>query len=282
MNVKASSEGFLRVNGTEIWHEVYGEGAPLVVLHGGLMTVPEMLPLIAPLSKTHKVIALELQGHGHTPDTDRPLALSTLGDDVAAVLDKLGIAQADVAGYSLGADVALRTAIQHPKKVRRLVVISTPFTKNGWYEEARKGMASVNAQLAEPMKNTPTAKLSKHWPEPQRFPKFLDKMGRMMAEDYDWSAEVKKLPMPVMLVFADHDSVSQAHIAEFFALLGGGISEPGWMNTKFTRARLAVIPGYSHYNFMSSTEIAPYVERFLRDPLTAPTTGAAAASQSSP
>ena len=282
MDIKASSKGFLKVNGTELWHEVYGEGAPLVVLHGGLMTVPEMMPLIEPLAKTRKVIALELQGHGHTPDSDRPFALPTLGDDVAAVLDKLEIEQADVVGYSLGADVALRTAIQHPNKVRRLIVISTPFAKRGWYAEARKGMAAVGAQLAEPMKNTPTAKLSRQWPEPQRFPKFLDKLGKMMAEDYDWSAEVKRLPMPVMLVYADHDSVAQAHIAEFFALLGGGISEPGWINTKLTNARLAIIPGYSHYNFMSSHEIAPIIEKFLVDPMKATSGGAAAASTVAP
>lgn len=284
MTTTSESKGFLNVNGTELWHEVYGraEGTPLVVLHGGLMTIPEMMPLIEPLAKARKVIALELQGHGRTPDTDRPLALATLGDDVAAVLDKLNVPQADIAGYSFGADVALRTAIQHPSKVRRLIVISTACAKRGWYPKAQEGMGSVSAALAEPMKNAPVAKFAREWPEPQRFPKFLDKMGAMMREDYDWTAEVKQLPMPVMLVFADHDSVSQQHVAEFFALLGGGITEPGWQNTQFTRARLAVIPSYSHYNFMSATEIPPYIERFLRDPLNATSKGAAAASQAAP
>ena len=276
---KVSDKGFLKVNGTQVWHEVYGQGEPLVVLHGGLMTIPEMMPWIEPLSKTRKVIALEMQGHGRTPDTDRPLAMPTLADDVAAVLDTLGIPQADVLGYSFGADVALRTAIQHPQKVRRLIVVSTPFAKRGWYPKAQEGMSSVNAQLAPAMKDTPTAKYAQAWPEPGRFPQFLDKIGHLLAEDYDWSAEVKQLPMPVMLVFADHDSVSQQHISEFFALLGGGITEPGWQNTQFTRARLAVIPGYSHYNFITSTEVAAYAERFLRDPVTGNTEGAAAASQ---
>jgi pimeloyl-ACP methyl ester carboxylesterase len=281
------SKGYLDVNGLQLYHEIYGESrgdeAPLVLLHGGLMTIPEMQPWIEPLAKTRKVVALELQGHGRTADTDRPLALSTIGDDVAEVIDQLELGQADVAGYSFGADVALRTAIQHPDKVRRLVVISTPYALRGWYPEAQKGMADVDASLAEALKDTPTAKFAAAWPQPERFPKLLDKMGDMMGESYDWGEDVKKLPMPVLLVYADHDSVSQQHIADFYALLGGGITEPGWQNTKFTRARLAIIPGYSHYNFISSPEVAYTVAKYLRDPLDGTAGGAAAAaSQSAP
>jgi pimeloyl-ACP methyl ester carboxylesterase len=278
-----ASSGFLEVNGFRLWHEIYGSGPPVIVLHGGLMTIPEMMPLIEPLSKARQVVAVELQGHGRSPDTDRPLALGTLGDDVAAIIDALGLGKADIVGYSFGADVALRAAIQHPEKVRRLVVISTACDHDGWYPEVQQGMASVGASLADAMKDTPTGRFAQKWPEPQRFPQFLDKLGRMMGEDYDWSAEVAKLPMPVLLAFADHDSVSQRHIADFFALLGGGISEPGWQNTKFTKARLLVIPGYSHYNFVAaSTELPPAVERFLADPMTNPGGGASAASKAAP
>jgi pimeloyl-ACP methyl ester carboxylesterase len=143
-------------------------------------------------------------------------------------------------------------------------------------------MAAVSAALAANMKNTPTGKLSAGWSQPERFPRFLDRMGKVLGQDYDWSAEVKRLPMPVMLVYTDHDSVSQAHIAEFFALLGGGISEPGWQNTKFTKARLAIVPGYSHYNFVTAPEIAPIIDKFLADPMTGASTGAAAASTAGP
>ena len=116
-----------------------------------------------------------------------------------------------------------------------------------------------------------------------RTPKFLDKLGKLMSEDYDWTAEIKQLPMPVLLVFADHDSVSQQHVAEFFALLGGGIKEPGWIATKLTNAHLAIIPGYSHYNFITSTELPPIIGKFLADPLTLTYTGGGvAASTSSP
>jgi hypothetical protein len=116
-------------------------------------------------------------------------------------------------------------------------------------------MSHMSAAMAENMMQTPTGKFSKQWPEPRRFPQFLDKMGNMMSEDYDWSADIAKLPMPALLVFADNDSVSQKHIAEFFALLGGGVKEPGWLNTQLSKSRLAVVPGYSHYNFLTSTEV---------------------------
>lgn len=266
--MKPNTSGYITVNGFKLWHEIYGEGEPIVVLHGGLMTIPEMSPLIEPLSKSRKVIGVELQGHGHSAHTERPLRLETCADDVAALIDALGLGQADVAGLSFGGDVALRVAIRHPQKVRRLIVISAAYARDGWYPEAREGMKAVSGVLADGLvQHTLTGKLSREWPEPDRFPKFLDNLGKMMGEKFDLSAEVKKLAMPVMLVFADHDSVSQQHIADFFALLGGGISEPGWQNTKFTQARLAIVPGYSHYNFVTAPEIAQLVEKFLRDPM---------------
>ncbi len=276
------SSGYADVHGIKLYHEIYGQGEPLVLLHGGLMTIGEMVALLEPLAKTHKVIAVELQGHGRTADTERPLSFETMGDDVAALLDQLSIARADIAGLSLGAAVGLRTAIQHPEKVRRLVVISSPYAKRGWYPEAQEGMANVSAAMAEYIWQTPTGKFSRQWPEPRRFPEFLDKMGKMMGASYDWSADVKRLPMPVMLVFADNDSVSQQHIAEFFALLGGGVKEPGWQNTQLSKARLAIVPGYSHYNFVTAPELAPIIDKYLADPPTSSFAGAAAASQAAP
>ena len=280
--LKPVSTGFLDVNGIVLWHEIYGQGEPLVLLPGGLMAIEEMMAIVTPLARHRQVIAVELQGHGHSPDTDHPLSFETSGDDVAAVIAKLGLARADAVGLSFGAAAALRAAIQHPDKVRRLVVISSGFARSGWYPEAQRGMASVSAALADTMMNTPTGQLSREWSQPERFPKFLDRMGKLLAQDYDWSAEVKRLPMPTMLVYADHDSLSQAHIAEFFALLGGGVTEPGWQNTKFTRARLAIVPGYSHYNFASAPEIGPIVDKFLTAPIGGTSTGAVAASAAAP
>ncbi|HEY6340352.1 MAG TPA: alpha/beta hydrolase [Bryobacteraceae bacterium] len=280
--MKPTNTGFADVNGIRLYHEIYGGGEPLVLIHGGLTTIGEMQGWVQPLAKAWRVIAVEMQGHGRTPDTDRPMSFSTMGDDIAALLDHLKIRKAHLVGHSFGGACAIRAAIQHPEKVRRLVVISSPYAKSGWYPEAQRGMSQVGAAMAENMMQTPTGKFSKEWPEPQRFPKFLDKMGKLLSEDYDWSADIAKLPMPALLVFADNDSVSQKHVAEFFALLGGGVKEPGWLNTQLSRSRLAVVPGYSHYNFITSAEVPQLVGKFLADPLTNPPAGATPASQAAP
>lgn len=271
--------GYAEVNGIQLYHEVYSQGEPLVLIHGGLTTIGQMQGWTATLAKTRQVIAVEMQGHGHTADTDRPMNYSTLGDDIAAVLDYLSIPAADLVGHSFGGATAIRAAIQHPGKVRRLVVISAPHARSAWYPEARQGMSQVGASMAPNMMQMPAAQLSQQWPEPQRFPQFLDKMGKLLSQDYDWSAEISSLPMPVLLVFSDNDSISQKHVAEFFALLGGGISEPGWLNTHLSKSRLAVVPGYSHYNFITSPEVPEIICRFLDDPLTNPPQGVAAASK---
>lgn len=280
--MQATKTGKAGVNGIQLHYEIHGRGEPLVLIHGGLTTIGEMEPWVQPLAAERQVIAVEMQGHGHTPDTDRPLSFPALAGDVAALLDHLGIPRADVVGHSFGGAVALRTAIQTPEKVRRLVVVSSPHARSRWYPEAQQGMSQVSASMAEHMLRTPTGQLSRQWPEPKRFPAFLDKFGRLMSEDYDWSAEIAKLPMPVLLVFTDNDSIPQAHIAEFFALLGGGVKEPGWLNTKLSMSRLAVVPGYSHYNFHSSPEVPQLIEKFLADSFGSSGDGASAASRVAP
>ena len=280
--MKPVSSGYADVNGINLYHEIYGEGEPLVLIHGGLTTIDEMQGWVQPLAQTRQVIAVEMQGHGRTTDTDRPMTFATMADDIAALLHYLKIPKADLVGHSFGGASAIRAAIQHPDHVRRLVVISSPHARSAWYPETQEGMSRVGASMAENMMQTPTGKLSKEWPEPQRFSQFLDKFGKMMSEHYDWSAELAKLPMPVLLVFADNDSVAQKRIAEFFALLGGGVKEPGWLNTQLSKSRLAVVPGYSHYNFITSPEVPQLIGKFLADPLTDVPAGAVAASQAEP
>jgi pimeloyl-ACP methyl ester carboxylesterase len=279
---KPAKSGYADVNGIKLYHEIYGSGEPLVLIHGGLTTIGELQGWVQPLAKTRQVIAVEMQGHGHTADTDRPMSWPRMGDDIAALLDHLKIPKADLVGHSFGGASAIRAAIQHPDKVRRLVVISSPHARSAWYPETQEGMSQVGAGMAETVRQTPTGKFSEQWPDPQRFPQFLDKFGKMMSEDYDWSSDIAKLPMPVFLVFADNDSISQKHIAEFFALLGGGVKEPGWQNTQLSKSRLAIVPGYSHYNFITSPEVPQIVGKFLADPLTNPHIGAAAASPAAP
>ena len=259
------NSGYADVNGVRLYHEIFGHGDPIVLIHGGLTTIGEMQRWIETLARSRQVVAVEMQGHGHTPDTDRPMAFSTLGDDIAALLDHLEIPKADIAGHSFGGAVALRMAIQHPERVRRLVVISSPHKKSAWFPKAREGMGQVGASMADHMLRVPTGQLSKQWPEPDRFPGFLDKMGKLLGADYDWSTEIAALRMPVLLVFADNDSVPPKEAADFFALLGGGLTEPGWINTRLSTSRLSIVPGYSHYNLLSSPEVAEIVDKFLSD-----------------
>jgi pimeloyl-ACP methyl ester carboxylesterase len=266
---RPTSSGYAEAaEGLEIYFEVYGEGEPIVVLAGGLMPISTTAQITGPLSETRQVIAIDLEGHGRTGLRETPMSLERIGDDVAAVLRHLGISQADVAGYSHGADAAIWMAVRHPEMVRNLIVIATGFAREGWYPETQEGMSAVGASLAEPMKATP---IFEGYGHPEQFPLFLDRMGELMRKDWDWSAEIRALPMPVLLIFADHDSVSMHHIAEFFALFGGGVSEPGLFDPQFSRARLAIIPGYSHYNLGQAPEVAQVIERFLTQP-TSPAT----------
>ena len=251
------------VEGLRIYYETYGEGEPIVVLAGGLMPIRTTAQITGPLSEQRQVIAIDLEGHGRTGLRDTPMSHERNGDDVAAVLRHLGIARADVAGYSHGGDAAIWMAIQHPAMVRNLIVIATAFARDGWYPEGQEGMSAVNRSLAEQMKATP---IFEGYGHPDQFPLFLDRMGELMSKDWDWREEVRSLRMPVLLIFADHDSVSMQHIAEFFALFGGGIREPGWIDPQFSRARLAIIPGYSHYNLGQGPEVAQVIESFLTQP----------------
>src|SRR5258708_14623067 len=139
--MKMMSSGYADVNGIKLYHEIYGQGEPLVLIHGGLTTIGEMQGWVQPLAKTRRVIAVEMQGHGRTADTDRPLSFATMGDDIAALLNHLKIPKADVVGHSFGGTTAIRAAIQHPDKVRRLGGISSPYARSGWDPEAQDGIS---------------------------------------------------------------------------------------------------------------------------------------------
>jgi pimeloyl-ACP methyl ester carboxylesterase len=255
--------------GLKVYYEIYGKGDPIVVMAGGFGDVSSMMHVIEPLSHTRQVIGIELEGHGHTALRDTPMSHERNGDDVAAVLRQLKIPKADVAGYSHGADAALRMAIQHPEMVRNLIVISTASRHDGWYPENLKAMSTMSSAQAEQMKQSPM--YQKWWlpnaPHPEQWPLLLDRMGDLLRKDYDWRPEIAKLQMPTLLLFADHDAVSTQHIAEFFALFDGGLRDPGWQGTPhYARARLAIVPGYTHYNFGMGPDIARVIEAYLEEP----------------
>lgn len=256
------------VNGLSIYYEIHGGGEPLILLHGGVGAIEmfgEVLPLLA---EGRRVIAVDLQAHGRTADVDRPLGYESMADDVAALIGHLGLERADVMGYSLGGGVALQTAIRHPGVVRKLVVVSTPFSRDGWYPEVLAGMEQMGPEAAEPMKETPMYGLyAGVAPRPEDWPVLLTKLGELLRQDYDWSEEVSTIQSPTMIVVGDADSVRTAHAVGFFELLGGGRADAGWDGSGMPKSRLAVMPATTHYDIFSSPGLASTVAPFLDAPM---------------
>jgi pimeloyl-ACP methyl ester carboxylesterase len=260
-----TKSGRVQANGIDYYYELHGSGEPLLLLHGGLGSMDMFRSSLLPaLAKTRQVIAVDLQGHGRTTLGDRPIDLVDIGNDLAIVLDKLGFKQVDVAGYSFGGGAGLRLAIQHPALVRRLAVISAPFAQNGFFPEMLPQQAAVSSAIAEQMKETPMYKsYVAVAPNPKDFPRLLDRMGELMRRPVDWSEDVKKLSMPVMLVFGDADMIRPEHIVQFYQLLGGGLKDAGWQREHMSRARLAILPDVTHYDMFLSPALAPTILPFL-------------------
>jgi len=260
-----TKSGRVQANGIDYYYEIHGSGEPLLLLHGGLGSMDMFRSSLLPaLAKTRQVIAVDLQGHGRTTLGDRPIDLVDIGNDLAVVLDKLGFKQVDVAGYSFGGGAGLRLAIQHPTLVRRLAVISAPFAQNGFFPEMLPQQAAVGSAMAEQMKETPMYKsYVAVAPNPNDFPRLLDRMGELMRRPADWSEDVKKLSMPVMLVFGDADMIRPEHIVQFYQLLGGGLRDAGWQREHMSRARLAILPDVTHYDMFLSPALAPTILPFL-------------------
>ncbi len=260
--------GYAPVNGLKLYYEIHGTGEPLILLHGGVGATEMFNPILPLLSNTRRVIAVDLQAHGRTADIDRPLSMEAMAGDIAALIKHLGIEKADVMGYSLGGGVALRTAIQHPGAVRKLVVVSTAFKRDGWYPEIVVGMAQMGPGAAEPMKRTPMYQMyARIAPKPEDWPVLLTKLGELLRKDYDWSKDVAAIQAPTLLVFGDADAVRTEHAVQFFELLGGGKKDGGWDGSGMSNARLAILPGLTHYSIFSSPMLATAVTPFLDAPM---------------
>jgi pimeloyl-ACP methyl ester carboxylesterase len=252
------------VNGVSLYYEEHGSGKPLVLLHGGISAGAMFEAIMPQLSANRRVITVDLQGHGGTADVDRPLRPETMADDIAALIAHLGLDQADVMGYSLGGVVALRTAIQHPRVVRRLVLVSVGFSRDGSHPEVIGAMDQFSPELADALAQSPVYETySRLAPRVEDWPVLIAKTSELLKYDYDWRAEADQLETPTMLVFADADSVRPAHIVEFYGLLGGGLRDANWDGSLRPTARLAILPGTTHYDIYTSPALAPAVTPFL-------------------
>ncbi|MGJ5819999.1 alpha/beta fold hydrolase [Paludibaculum fermentans] len=253
--------GYAPVNGIRMYYEVHGSGEPVVLLHGAFMTITNNWDgWISELSKTRKVIAVEMQGHGRTADISRDITDENLADDVAALLTHLKIPRADLMGYSMGGGVAMQTAIRHPDKVRKAVILSSTFRSDGMVAGAYE---SIPKLTADDFKGSPIeTEYKKLSPTPDDFPKFIRHVLAAASKGYDYGADkLKATPAPMFFIHGDADGVRLAHVAEMFRLKGG--ETHGDMGPR-TASRLAILPDTTHVTLMQRERIiVPMVNDFL-------------------
>jgi pimeloyl-ACP methyl ester carboxylesterase len=255
--------GYAPVNGLKMYYEIRGQGEPVVLLHGAFMAISNNFhwaEWIGELSKTRKVIAIEMQGHGRTADTGRDFTYDNLADDVAALLDYLKIPSADVIGYSLGGGVALNCAIRHPDKVRKVVSISAVFRQNGWTKEGLDAFPNITAEV---FKGTPIeADYKRLSPTPNEFPNFVKRVLSVDLKPHDFGADkLKATKAPIFFIHGDADGVRLDYIAEAFRLKGGEVH--GDMRPR-SASRLAILPDTTHVTLMNRVStIVPMINDFL-------------------
>ncbi|MEO7215094.1 MAG: alpha/beta hydrolase [Mucilaginibacter sp.] len=260
--LKPAKSGYAPVNGIKVYYEVYGGGKPLILLHGAFMTIEgNWAQLIPELSKTRKVIAIEMQGHGHTPFSERKLALATLASDVTGVMDYLKIDSADVAGYSMGGSVAYQLTIQSPKRVKKLVIISSTYKSTGWRPEIANAFKSMKPELFDnsPMKAAYDAVA----PDKTKWTKFLEQIIAYAGEPFDMGdANIAKITSPVLIISGDNDGLDKVELMKTYQLLGGGIMAD---MSPMPKSQLAIVPSQSHVSLMIQTNtILGYLNAFLK------------------
>jgi pimeloyl-ACP methyl ester carboxylesterase len=254
------------VNGVNVYYESLGSGSPMILLHGGLASGEMFGPIVPALSERHRVIVPDLQGHGRTADIDRPIDHRLMADDIAALIDYLGLDKPDLVGYSLGGGVAFFTAAKYPDKVGKLVIASANIRRDAIPPEMLAQQGQVSAAAIEFLKDTPMYQLyQKVAPRPENFGRLLDKIGEMMAKDFDYSDEVRTLKVPTLIVAADADMAPPSHYVEVFKLLDGGLRDGGWMGEGRPKGghALAILPGLTHYNLGVSPLFAAVALDFL-------------------
>jgi len=253
--------GYAPVNGLRMYYEIHGRGEPVVLLHGAFMTITTNWDgWIGELTKTRKVIAIEMQGHGRTADTRREFSSDHLADDVAALLGHLGIPRADVIGYSMGGGVAMRVAVRHPDRVRKVVVISSPFRRDGVIPEGQDALRNLTAEV---FKGSPIeSEYRRLSPTPDQFARFVERMVAANNNGMDLTADqLRATTAPMFFIHGDAEGIRLDHVAEMFRLKGGEVH--GDMRPR-SASRLAVLPNTTHVTLMDRmSTIVPMVNDFL-------------------
>jgi pimeloyl-ACP methyl ester carboxylesterase len=262
---RSFKSGYANVNGIRMYYEIHGEGEPLVLLHGAFMTIDlnfgKMLPALA---RDRRVVAVEQQGHGHTEDIDRPLKFEQMADDTAALLRSLHIDKADILGYSMGGTIAVEIGIRHPDLVRKLVLISAPYDREGWYPEVYAAIEHITPEVFTgsglPESYTEVA------PNPDGWAALVEKVKRVDSEFVGRTPEeFKSIKAPVFIMIGDSDGIPLEKAVEMFTLLGGGVF--GDM-AGLPKSQLAVLPGSTHVGIMEKTHLLlPMITVFLDMPV---------------
>ena len=259
-------EGYASVNGLEMYYEIHGTGQPLVLLHGAFSAIGTSFGALLPeLAKTRQVIAFELQTHGRTADIDRPLSSEGMADDVAAAIRQLGLEQADVFGYSMGAFVALNLVMRHPDLVRKLVLASVSYTSSGLHPGLMDGLGEMKPEM---MFGSPWHdEYLRIAPHPEHFSRLFAKKTEMDRQTRDLSAEdIQGIKSPTLLIIGDSDLIRPEHAVEMFRLLGGGVF--GDAPAGLPNSQLAILPGTSHVSIVNRTELlVPMITSFLDAPM---------------
>ncbi|ANI90564.1 alpha/beta hydrolase [Arachidicoccus ginsenosidimutans] len=260
--IKSSVSGYAPVNGIKVYYEVYGEGRPIILLHGAFYTI-EMNwgQLIPELSKTRKVIAIEMQGHGHSPYSDRKLDIDTLASDVKGVMDYLKIDSADVAGYSMGGSVAYQFAVNYPKRLRKLVIISSTYKSSGWLPVVNGAFKNFKPEFFDntPLKTAYDAVA----PDTSKWHKFVEQMIAFADVPFNvGDSNIAKIKSPVLLISGDNDGLDKVELMKTYQLLGGGIAAD---LAPMPKSQLAIIPAQGHVSLMMQTKtILDLLNGFLK------------------
>ena len=260
--IKPADSGYAPVNGIKVYYEVYGQGRPIVLIHGAFYTIQlNWGQLIPELSKTRKVIAIELQGHGHTAFSDRKLDLATLASDVVGVMDHLKVDSADVAGYSMGGSVAYQLTIQSPKRVRKLVIISSTYKTSGWLPQVTNAFKNLKPEF---FTNTPmNVAYDAVAPDKTKWTKFLEQMVAFVGVPFNMGeTNIAKITLPVLLISGDNDGLDKIELIKTYQLLGGAVcADFGAM----PKSQLAIVPSQGHVSLMRETKtILGYLDGFLK------------------
>jgi len=265
MATSPAQTGYAPVNGLNMYYEIHGTGQPLVLLHGAFSAIGTSFGALLPeLAKTRQVIAFELQAHGRTADIDRPLTNEQMADDTAAAIQHLGLEQADIFGYSMGAFVALHVALRHPEVVRKLVLASVTYNTAGVHPGLMDGFGDMTPEM---MHGSPWhAEYLRIAPDPDNFATLFAKKTQMDRETQDVPAEaIQAIKAPTLIVIGDSDLVRPEHAVEMFRLLGGGVfGDMAGLPT----SQLAILPGTTHVSLVQRADLLlPIITPFLDAPM---------------